>query len=210
MTKQLKAKKAVKPAKVPKWRSELNSLERGFNSKMDGLRSTIEELRTELQLCRMADAELTRRIAALVTSLHKCSDAPEVKPPLGPAKRADTTCSKAHTYVNGIDTADHAHSAPCAHKNRSEQSTDDRMQGITFCFDCGQPCSTHLIDSDFVVDSFHSTGRRAEGDLKQIVVAGRFDADIVQGPLLVHVLGGAAYRLRDAHKVHITVTEVIE
>jgi hypothetical protein len=164
MTKQLKAKKAVKPAKVPKWRSELNSLERSFNSKMDGLRSTIEELRTELQLCRLADAELTQRIAALVTSLHKCSDAPEVKPPLGPAKRAD----------------------------------------------CGQPCSTHLIDSDFVVDSFHSTGRRAEGDLKQIVVAGRFDADIVQGPLLVHVLGGAAYRLRDAHKVHITVTEVIE
>ena len=195
MTKQLKTKK---PVKVLKWRVEMNSLERSFNSRMNGLHSTIEELRTELQLCRLADAELTRRIAALVTSLHKCSDAPEVKPPLG------------HMYVNGVDTADHAHSAPCAHKNRSERSTDDRMQGITFCFDCGQPYSTCLIDSDFVVDSFHSIGRRAEGDLKQIVVAGQFDADIAQGPLLVHVLGGAAYRLRDAHKVHITITEVVE
>ena len=186
MTKQLKTKK---PAKAPKWSVEYA---------MNNLRHDVQELRTELQLCRLADAELTRRIAALVTSLHKCSDAPEVKPPLG------------HMYVNGVDTADHAHSAPCAHKNRSERSTDDRMQGITFCFDCGQPYSTCLIDSDFVVDSFHSIGRRAEGDLKQIVVAGQFDADIAQGPLLVHVLGGAAYRLRDAHKVHITITEIVE
>jgi cell division septum initiation protein DivIVA len=150
--------------KTPKWIAGINTLQIHFKHEIDKLKENIEELRTELQLCRMADAELTQRIAALVTSLHKCSDAPEVKSPLGPAKRAD----------------------------------------------CGQPCSTHLIDSDFVVDSFHSIGRRAEGDLKQIVVAGRFDADIAQGPLLVHVLGGAAYRLREAHKVHITVTEVIE
>ena len=44
--------------------------------------------------------------------------------------------------------------------------------------------------------------------IQEAIKMQRETSDIAQGPLLVHVLGGAAHRLRDAHKVHITMTEV--
>jgi hypothetical protein len=145
--------------KLTKWQTEIEVQLVSQRRELKMLRSDLESTNSEIVLNKMADAELTQRITALVMSLHACSDAPVAKPLLSPLRAAKV-----------------------------------------------EP----FIDSDFFVDSFCSVGKRAEGDLKQIVVAGQFDADINQGPLLIHVLGGSAYRLRDAHKVHITMTEMPE